>query len=127
MKKSVKDLLDEAAAQVKRYGVDEAKHLVGRDDVVFVDVREGDELRREGKIPGAVHASRGLLEFHIDPHSPAHIETFREDKEFIFYCKSGARSLLAAQRAKEMGLERAASLDGGMTAWKAQGGPVEPV
>ena len=127
MKKTVKDLLTEANSQVTTYQVAEAKQRLGSDDVVFIDVRDEPELQSDGKIPGAVHASRGMLEFYIDRESPYHKDVFDSEKEFIFYCKSGGRSALAAQRAKEMGLERVASMQGGFTEWKGKGEPVEKV
>jgi rhodanese-related sulfurtransferase len=93
-------------------------------DVVFVDIRDVRELEREGFIPGAKHAPRGMLEFWIDPESPYHKPWFAEDKTFVFYCASGWRSLLATQVAQEMGL-KAASLTGGFGDWKRAGLPVE--
>lgn len=127
MKKGIKDLLAEATSQIRTYDVEEATGLLGREQIVFIDVRDEPELRSEGKIPGAVHASRGMLEYYLDAESPYHKNVFVEEKEFIFYCKSGGRSALAAQRAKEMGLERVASVNGGFNAWKARGGQVETV
>ena len=127
MKKSVKDLVSEAVSRIRTYEVEEAQERLGREDVVFVDVRDEPELGIEGRIPGAVHASRGMLEYHVDTESPYHKTVFAEDKEFIFYCKSGGRSALAAQRAMEMGLERVASINGGFNAWKERAGQVEPV
>lgn len=126
MKTTVKDLLDKANSQIKTCEAADAIERHGNEDVVFVDVRDEPELQEGGKIPGAVHASRGMLEFYIDPASPYHKEAFSSGKEIIFYCKSGGRSALAAQRAQEMGLERVASMKGGFPAWKEQGGPVEP-
>lgn len=127
MKKGIKDLLAEANGRVKAYTVDEVKGLLGNDSVALIDVRDEAELRETGKLPGAVHASRGMLEFYVDESSPYHMDVFDSGKELVFYCKSGGRSALAAQRAQEMGVERVASLSGGMLAWKEKGGPVEPV
>ncbi|MGH8128375.1 MAG: rhodanese-like domain-containing protein [Gammaproteobacteria bacterium] len=127
MKKRLKDLLGEVAAQVKTYEVDEVKNLLGRDKTVFIDVRDEPELRNDGKLPGAIHASRGMLEFYIDAESPYHKDVFDQDKQFVFYCKSGGRSALAAQRAKEMGIQRVASMNGGFKAWTEHGGQVETV
>jgi rhodanese-related sulfurtransferase len=126
MKTTVKDLLEKANSQIKTYEVADAMKRLEEKDVVFVDVRDEPELQDGGKIPGAVHASRGMLEFYIDPASPYYKEVFSSATELIFYCKSGGRSALAAQRAQEMGLERVASMKGGFPAWKEQGGPVEP-
>lgn len=91
---------------------------------VLVDIRDPRELEREGKVPGAFHAPRGMLEFWIDPESPYHKPRFASGATFVFYCASGWRSLLAAKLAQEMGLE-ARSLRGGFAAWKAAGLPVE--
>jgi rhodanese-related sulfurtransferase len=94
------------------------------EDTVFVDIRDVRELERDGLIPGAKHAPRGMLEFWIDPESPYHKPWFAEDKSYLFYCASGWRSLLATQVAQEMGL-KAASLTGGFGDWKRAGLPVE--
>jgi len=114
-------------AQVQTCSVQDALRLLGGDDWVFVDVREAGELDREGKIPKAVHASRGLLEFRVDPTSPMHDPALAPDpkKRFIFYCATGGRSALAAQRATEMGLGEVTSMAGGFNAWKAADGPIE--
>ena len=125
MKKTVKELLADANKEVIAYDTTEAIRLVGRDDVQFIDVRDEPELAVEGRVPGAIHASRGMLEFYIDPQSPYHKEEFDSDKKLIFYCKSGGRSALAAQRAKEMGLQNIAHVAGGFNSWKEKGGPVE--
>lgn len=91
---------------------------------VLVDIRDPRELEHDGKVPGAFHAPRGMLEFWIDPESPYHKPRFASGATFVFYCASGWRSLLAAKLAQEMGLE-ARSLRGGFAAWKAAGLPVE--
>ncbi|SFR63271.1 rhodanese-like domain-containing protein [Halogeometricum limi] len=119
------ELLDEARSEVREYAVGEASRRYD-DGAVFVDVRDAPELWKEGRIPDAVHVSRGMLEFCIDPESPYYVSRFGEDAEYVFVCAVGGRSLLAAQRAKEMGLERVASLEGGFTAWRDAGEPVEP-
>jgi rhodanese-related sulfurtransferase len=127
MPKGFKDYLAEANAQVETCSVQDALRLHGRDDWVFVDVRDGAELEKEGRIPGAVHASRGLLEFRIDPASPMHDSSLApgSQKHYVFYCGTGGRSVLAAQRAVEMGLGEVVSMAGGFNAWKAADGPIE--
>jgi rhodanese-related sulfurtransferase len=125
MTKGFKDFLAEANACIESCSVQDALRLHGRADWVFVDVRDGSEIAEEGKIPGALHASRGLLEFKIDPDSPVHDSTFDPRKRFVFYCGTGGRSALAVQRALEMGLEQVVSMTGGFNAWKAADGPVE--
>ncbi|MCP5153418.1 MAG: rhodanese-like domain-containing protein [Ectothiorhodospiraceae bacterium] len=124
MRKSFKDYLAEANASIRTCSVQDALVLVGQASTVFVDVRDGTEIASEGAIPGAVHASRGLLEFKIDPESPMHDPVFAAKKRFIFYCGTGGRSALAAHRAQEMGISQVSSMAGGFRAWVAAGGPV---
>ena len=97
MKKGVKDLLAEANSRVKAYSVEEVRDRLDDEGIVLIDVRDEAELGETGKLPGAVHASRGMLEFYIDPGSPYHKDVFDSGKELVFYCKSGGRSALAAQ------------------------------
>ena len=120
-----KALLDEANAKVETIPAKDAIALVGRDDVVFVDLRDPRELEREGRLPGAVHCPRGMLEFWIDPESPYHKPVFAADKRFVLFCAGGWRSALSAATAQEMGLRPVAHLGGGFGAWKEAGGPVE--
>ena len=122
-----KQLVAEASSTIVTIPVTEAMQYLHAEDVVFIDVRDLPELERDGKIPGAVHASRGSLEFYADPESPAHKEVFASGKKLILYCASGLRSALATQRLQEMGLQCVASVGGGMNAWKAANGPVEPL
>lgn len=121
MAKGYKDLLAEADAVVR--SVEVADMVATPDEVVMVDIRDPRELEREGMIPGAFHAPRGMLEFWIDPESPYHKPVFAQQKTFVFCCASGWRSLLAARIAQEMGLD-ARSLRGGFSEWKKSGNPV---
>ena len=125
MKKGYKQLLDEANTVVEAVAADAAQAMLGREDVLFVDLRDPRELTREGKIPGAFHCPRGMLEFWIDPESPYHRPPFAADKTFVFYCASGWRSALAGKAAIEMGLDKVCHLKGGITAWKEAGGAIE--
>jgi len=127
MKKGYKDLLAEAEALVEAVDVAEAARLHGRDNVVFVDLRDPREREREGTIPDAFACPRGMLEFWIDPESPYHKPVFAEDRLFLFYCASGWRSALATKTALEMGLENVCHLEGGFTAWRDKGSPVAAV
>ncbi len=127
MSKGFKDYLAEANAVIESCSVQDAMALHGRAGWVFVDVRDGAERAESGAIPGAIHASRGLLEFRIDPDSPLHDPAFDRALSFVFYCGTGGRSALATQRALEMGLERSVSMAGGFNAWQAAGGAVETV
>ncbi|QRM31236.1 rhodanese-like domain-containing protein [Microvirga sp. VF16] len=120
-----KTLLDEAHAKIKTLPVAEAMALHGQEDVVFVDLRDPRELEREGRVPGAVHCPRGMLEFWIDPESPYHKPVFAQDKTFVFFCAAGWRSALSTATAQDMGLKPVAHVEGGFTAWKKAGGPVE--
>lgn len=120
-----KRLLEEANAAIETIPTAEAFALVGREDVVLVDLRDPRELEREGKMPGAFHCPRGMLEFWIDPESPYHKPVFAQDKKFVFFCAGGWRSALAAKTAKDMGLTPVAHIEGGFGAWKKAGGPVE--
>ena len=118
-------LVDAAEREIETLSVDDARALHGRDDVVFVDLRDPRELTREGRMPGAFHCTRGMLEFWIDPESPYHKPIFAEDKRFVFFCAGGWRSALAAQTAQHMGLKPVAHIGGGFGAWKKAGAPVE--
>ena len=124
MKKGFRQLVDEANAQVRTYAVAEAIAKHGETRVQFVDVRDPRELERDGVIPGALSAPRGMIEFWIDPDSPYFKPVFGEDKEFIFFCSLGWRSALATKTAQDMGLANVAHVEGGFTGWKAAGGPV---
>ncbi|MGE0418256.1 MAG: rhodanese-like domain-containing protein [Acetobacteraceae bacterium] len=126
IKKGIKALLAEANAKIETLTVPQAMALHGRDDVVFVDLRDPRELDREGKMPGAFSCTRGMLEFWIDPESPYHKPIFAQDKQFVFFCAGGWRSALAGATAKEMGIEKVAHIEGGFGAWKTAGGPTEP-
>ena len=122
-----KQLMAEAEAEVASVTAAEARDMLGRDDVVIVDIRDVRELHREGHIPGSFHAPRGMLEFWVDPESPYFKPIFGEDKTFVIHCASGWRSLLATQVLQRMGLKPVVNLKGGFAAWKDAGGPVEKV
>lgn len=127
IKVGYRQLMAEAEAEVAHVAAAEARTMLGRDDVVIVDIRDVREVQREGRIPGSVHAPRGMLEFWVDPESPYHKPVFAEDKTFVIHCASGWRSLLATQVLTRMGLQPVLNLKGGFTAWKEAGGPVEQV
>ena len=97
-------LVDAAEREVETPPVEEAIKLAGRDDVVLVDIRDIRELQRDGKVPGAFHCPRGMLEFWIDPATSYDKPVFAQDKRFVFFCAGGLRSALAAQTAQRMGL-----------------------
>ena len=123
--KGYKALVAEADAQVTTLEVTEVEKLIGNPDVVLVDLRDPRELEREGRMPGAFHCPRGMLEFWIDPESPYAKPEFQQDKQFVFFCGGGWRSALAAKAAQDMGLKPVAHMKGGFAAWKKAGAPVE--
>jgi rhodanese-related sulfurtransferase len=122
---SVKSLVEAAEREIENLSVEQAVGLHGRDDIVLVDIRDIRELQRDGRVPGAFHCPRGMLEFWIDPESPYHKPAFAQDKKFVFFCAGGLRSALAAHTAQKMGLKPVAHIRGGFGAWKKAGGPVE--
>ena len=121
--KGVKQLVAEANARITTIPVADAKALLGNPGVQFVDIRDVRELEREGMVPGAFHAPRGMLEFWVDPESPYHRDVFAQDKEYVLFCAAGWRSALATKTLMDMGFERVAHVDGGFSAWKAAGAP----
>ena len=123
--KGYKALVAEADAAVETLSVAEAQDLLEQEEVVFVDLRDPRELEREGRMPGAFHCPRGMLEFWIDPESPYAKPVFQQDKRFVFFCGGGWRSALAAKAAQDMGLKPVAHVAGGFAAWKKAGAPVE--
>jgi len=122
-----KELVKAAEERIKAVSAAEAIDMLGSKDVVFVDLRDVRELRREGGIPGAFHCPRGLLEFWIDPESPYYKDFFGGDGPFIFMCAGGLRSALTTQLAQRMGLKPVYNLIGGFGAWKKAEAPIEPV
>ena len=125
--KGYQQLIAEARARIRTLSLDEAKARFGDGSVVFVDIRDPRELEREGKIPGAFHAPRGMLEFWVDPQSPYHKEVFSSGKEFVLYCQSAWRSSLATAALQDMGLTPVTHIEGGFKAWKEAGLPVEKI
>src|SRR5271169_3347193 len=121
-----KALVDAAEREIDTLPIEDAIKLAGRDDTVLVDIRDVRELQREGRVPGAFHCPRGMLEFWIDPQSPYHKPVFALDKRFVFFCAAGWRSALAAQTAHRMGLKPVAHIKGGFGAWRKADGPTEP-
>ncbi len=127
LKRGFKQLVAEANAEIETVPVAEAKELLGSDGVIFVDLRDPRELEREGKIPGAFHCPRGMLEFWVDPESPYHKPVLASGKRLLFYCGSGWRSALSTKTVQDMGLANVCHLSGGFTAWKNAGGVVDEV
>lgn len=126
-RKGIAELCAEAEAEIETLTVADAIARHRDEDVTFVDIRDVRELWREGAVPGALHAPRGMLEFWIDPESPYAKEAFQSGKRFVFFCAAGLRSALATQAAQRMGLEPVCHIAGGFSAWKEAGGPIEAV
>jgi rhodanese-related sulfurtransferase len=126
-------LVQAAMAEVTTLSTEQALALHGQTHVLFIDIREPAEWAREGLVPGAVQAPRGVLEFWVDPSSPWHRPEFalpapgEPQPQWLLYCAIGWRSALAAQMLQGMGFNNISHLGGGFTAWKAAGGPVSPV
>ena len=125
IKKGIKQLIAEAEARSTGISVEEARKRIGDDKTVFVDLRDVRELEREGMIPGAFHAPRGMLEFWVDPDSPYYKPVFAEGKTFILYCQADWRGVLAAATLGDMGMQNVLHLEGGYGAWRKAGGPTE--
>jgi len=124
--KGIKKLCADAEKVIETMTVEEVMAVRGNDDVELVDIRDIRELWRDGTIPGAIHAPRGMLEFWVDPDSPYYRDVFGSGKKFIFYCAGGMRSALAALAVHEMGLGPVAHMRGGYGAWKKAEYPTEP-
>ncbi len=125
MKIGYKELIARAEGNIESISIDDAEALIGDEDTLFVDIRDIRELQREGKLPGATHAPRGMLEFWVDPDSPYHREIFAQDKKFVFYCASAWRSALATDTVQSMGMNKVCHMAGGFNAWKAANKAVE--
>ena len=123
--KGFRALVDEAMAQVATYSVDEVRARLHDPKVQIVDIRDVRELEREGTVPGALLAPRGMLEFWVDPESPYFKPVFADEgKEFILFCGAGWRSALATKTLKDMGMTNVAHIDGGFAAWKKAFAPM---
>jgi len=124
MATTLKQMMDAANAAVPRITPAQARTMIAQGNALVVDVRDAAEVQQSGKIAGAVHVSRGLLEFRADPESPTHDKNFAKDKNVIVYCGSGGRAALSGKLLKDFGYERVFNL-GGFKDWAAAGGEVE--
>ena len=124
MARTSAEMAAEAKARIQNLSVDDVKREQAA-GAVLVDLREPEERRQAGAIPGAVHAPRGMLEFYADPDTPYHREEFDPERRIILTCASGGRSALAAKSLKEMGYTNVAHLDGGINGWIEKGMEVE--
>lgn len=125
MKKKAADLVARAKSQIENLDPDAVENELQNSDAVLVDIRDAPELEENGRIPGAVHIPRGMLEFRADTTSPYHQAPLDPSKRVILHCASGGRSALAAQTLQEMGYEHVSHLDGGINAWREAGKPTE--
>ena len=124
--KGFQALVDEAMEEVKSYSVESVRARLADPSVQIVDIRDPRELEREGTVPGALLAPRGMLEFWVDPTSPYFKPVFGdESKEFILFCGAGWRSALATKTLQDMGMTNVAHIDGGFAEWLKQGAPTE--
>ena len=122
--KGCQQLIAEARERIRTLSLAEARAKFDDRQAVFVHIGDIREVEREGMIPGAFHAPRGMLEFWVDPESPYYKEIFGSGKEFVLYCQSAWRSSLATAALQDMGLAPVAQIEGGFKAWKAAGHPV---
>jgi len=126
MPTSVKKLLAEATASVPKISAQDAAALIAGGDVLVVDVRDGAEVLSTGKVRGAKHVPRGMLEFRADPESPLHDQAFNRDKTVLVYCASGGRSALAGKTLQDLGFKDVRNL-GAFKDWAESGGAVEKI
>jgi rhodanese-related sulfurtransferase len=124
MATSVKQMMEAANAAVERVTPAQAREMMAKGNTLVVDVRDGTEVAASGKVAGAVHVSRGMLEFRADPESPYHDKNFSKDKTLIVYCASGGRSALAGKMLKDMGYGQVFNL-GAFKDWAESGGAIE--
>ena len=126
MPTSLKQMIDAANAAVPKVTPAQAQEMIAKGNTLVVDVRDGAEVAKSGKVPGAVTVSRGLLEFKADADSPYHDKAFAKDKTVILYCGSGGRSALGGKTLKDMGFDTVYNL-GAFKDWVEAGAPVEKV
>jgi rhodanese-related sulfurtransferase len=126
---SVKQMMEAANAAVPRVTPAEAKAMIAKGNTVVIDVRDAPEVEKTGKIQGALHISRGMLEFRADADTPYHDKNLTKDKTVVVYCASGGRAALSGKVLKDMGYAKVFNL-GSFKDWAESGGavdhPVEP-
>jgi rhodanese-related sulfurtransferase len=121
---TVKQMMEAANAAVPKITPAQAREMIAKGNTLVVDVRDAPEVEKSGKVAGAVHVSRGMLEFRADPESPYHDKNFAKDKTVILYCASGGRSALAAKVLKDMGYDQVYNV-GAFKDWAESGGKIE--
>lgn len=124
MPTTVKQMMEAANAEVPRVSFGDAKKLIEQGEALVIDVRDSPEIENTGKVSGAIHVSRGMLEFRADPESPYHDKRFDKSKTLIVYCASGGRSALSGKTLKDLGYEKVLNL-GALKDWAENGGEIE--
>jgi rhodanese-related sulfurtransferase len=124
MATSLKQMMEAANAAVPKITPAQAREMIGKGNTLVVDVRDAPEVEKSGKIKGAVHVSRGMLEFRADPDSPYHDKNFAKDTTVILYCASGGRSALAAKALKDLGYGQVYNV-GAFKDWAESGGEID--
>lgn len=122
---SADSLVKQAKSQISSLSIDETQMKLADGTALLVDIRDIRELKKLGRLPGAIHAPRGMLEFWVDPQSPYHRAEFATDKTLILYCASAWRSALATKTLQDMGMDNVAEMEGGFSAWAAAGHAIE--
>ena len=125
LKQGVATLVAAAEARIERISAEQARDLLDDPGVRFVDIRDVRELKREGTLPGALHAPRGMLEFWVDPDSPYHKPDFASGQRFVLFCALGHRSALATAQLHDMGFGPVCDIEGGFEGWRGAGGKIE--
>ncbi len=124
MTTGLKQMIEAAHAVVPRISAAQAQDLVASGQAVMIDVRDAPEVEKSGKVSGALHISRGMLEFRADPDSPYHDKNLRKDRPVILYCASGGRSALSGKTLKDLGYAEVYNL-GTFKDWVENGGPID--
>jgi rhodanese-related sulfurtransferase len=124
MATSLKQMMEAANTAVPRITPAKAREMISSGNTLVVDVRDAPELEKSGKVAGALHVSRGMLEFRADPESPYYDKNFAKEKTIILYCASGGRSALAGKLLKDMGYNEVYNL-GAFKEWADAGGAID--
>ena len=124
MATSLKQMMEAANTAVPRVTLAQAREMMAKGDTLVVDVRDAPEVDKSGKVAGALHVSRGMLEFRADPESPYYDKNFAKQKTIILYCASGGRSALAGKVLKDMGYDQVYNL-GAFKDWAEGGGAID--
>jgi rhodanese-related sulfurtransferase len=123
---TIADLVAAARATIENLDPEAVARETDRGGTLLVDIREREELERQGSIEGAVHAPRGMLEFYADASSPYYLSELQADRRVIVFCASGGRSALAVKALQALGYSNVAHLEGGFHAWRAAGHATSP-